>query len=36
MPIGMQLIGRHCEEGLLRTGMALQAATDWHRHRPLQ
>jgi amidase len=37
MPIGMQLIGRHCEEGLLlRTGMALQAATDWHRRRPPQ
>jgi amidase len=36
MPIGMQLIARNLEEArLLRAGMALQAATGWHRRHPL-
>jgi amidase len=36
MPIGVQLIAPDREEGrLLRAGVALQAATDWHRRRPL-
>lgn len=31
LPVGLQLIGRHFEEvELLRTGHALQQATDWH------
>ncbi len=35
LPVGLQLIGRHFEEaGLLRTGYALQSATDWHRATP--
>lgn len=36
MPIGVQLIAPDCEEArLLHSGVALQAATDWHRRHPL-
>jgi aspartyl-tRNA(Asn)/glutamyl-tRNA(Gln) amidotransferase subunit A len=37
LPIGVQIHGRHWEEGLLfRTGIAFQKDTDWHlRHAPL-
>lgn len=36
LPIGVQLIAPDRKEGrLLRTGVALQAATDWHRRHPL-
>jgi len=35
MPVGMQLVGRPFEEGvLLRTAAAYQSATDWHLRRP--
>ena len=35
LPVGAQLIARHFdEERLLKTGAALQRATDWHRLRP--
>lgn len=35
LPIGLQLHGRHWEEGLLfQIGAAYQRATDWHRQRP--
>ncbi len=35
LPIGLQLAGRHWEEGtLLAVAHAYQRATDWHRRRP--
>ena len=35
LPVGMQLIGRHFEEGtLLRAAHAYEALTDWHERRP--
>jgi Asp-tRNA(Asn)/Glu-tRNA(Gln) amidotransferase A subunit family amidase len=35
LPIGIQLAGRHWEEGtLLAVAHAYQQATDWHRRRP--
>jgi aspartyl-tRNA(Asn)/glutamyl-tRNA(Gln) amidotransferase subunit A len=35
MPVGLQLIGNYWREHeLLQTGMALQAATDWHLKKP--
>jgi len=35
MPVGVQLIGRHLEEGLLlRAGDAFQRVTDWHTRHP--
>jgi len=35
LPIGLQLVGRAWDEGLLlRTAHAFQHATDWHRRRP--
>jgi aspartyl-tRNA(Asn)/glutamyl-tRNA(Gln) amidotransferase subunit A len=35
MPVGMQLIGKHLDEGtLLQIGHAYQGATDWHRLAP--
>ncbi len=35
MPVGLQLIGRHFDEGtLLHTAHALQQATDWHQKEP--
>ena len=35
LPVGLQIVGRHMEEGLvLRAGHAFQQATDWHRRRP--
>jgi amidase len=38
VPIGLQLVGRHLEEGLLvRVAAAYEDATDWHlRHPPLE
>jgi amidase len=36
LPIGLQLVGRPFQEGvLLRAGHAFQAATGWHRRHPL-
>jgi amidase len=35
MPVSLQLVGRHLEEGLLcRAGFAYERATDWHRRHP--
>ncbi len=35
LPIGLQLVGRHLDEGLLvRAGHAFQGATDWHQRHP--
>jgi amidase len=35
LPLSMQLVGRHCAEGLLcRAGHAFQTITDWHTRRP--
>jgi aspartyl-tRNA(Asn)/glutamyl-tRNA(Gln) amidotransferase subunit A len=35
LPVGLQLIGPHLEEGrLLNIAHAYQQATDWHRRRP--
>ena len=35
LPIGLQLVGRHLDEGLLvRAGHAFQGATDWHLRHP--
>lgn len=35
LPVGVQLIGRHLEEGLLlRAGDAFQRVTDWHTRHP--
>ncbi|MCU0969561.1 MAG: Asp-tRNA(Asn)/Glu-tRNA(Gln) amidotransferase subunit GatA [Rubrivivax sp.] len=35
MPVGLQLVGRHFDEGtLLHAAHALQQATDWHRRVP--
>jgi len=34
-PIGLQLVARHLEEGLLvRAGDAFQRATEWHQRNP--
>ncbi len=36
LPIGMQILGRHFEEGVvLRAARAYELATDWHKKRPL-
>ncbi len=36
LPVGLQLVARHLEEGLLvRAGDAYQSATDWHRRHPV-
>ena len=35
LPIGMQLIGKHFEEGkVLAAGMAYQQETNWHEQHP--
>ena len=35
LPVAVQLVGRHFDEGLLlRAGHAFQCATDWHRRHP--
>jgi amidase len=35
LPLGLQLVGRPYQEGLLlRAGAAYESATDWHRRRP--
>ena len=36
LPVGLQLIGRHFEDGLvLDVAAAYQASTDWHTRRPM-
>jgi aspartyl-tRNA(Asn)/glutamyl-tRNA(Gln) amidotransferase subunit A len=36
LPIGLQFIGRHFDEGIiLRAAYAFEQTTDWHRRRPL-
>ena len=35
LPVGMQIMGSHFNEGLLfRVGFAYEQATDWHRRKP--
>lgn len=35
LPLGLQIVGRHGEEGLLmRAAHAYEQATDWHQRRP--